>query len=328
MTDEFDNSESFADDMAEYLPTFLDETEEQLDDLIETLLTLEGDSDNHDALNEAFRLIHSIKGSAGIMGFENITVLTHHLENRFEQFRSGSAHLDESTMNLVLRCIDFLRTCNERLRTGQPLRSANELLAELNRLEEQPEEQPPAPEAKTTEPMTTEQSAADAPSAPSSLPSIPAALVGDESLIRMVIKFRDGLQLVDLKTQLIVSRLSSLGDVTFTIPEIDKLSEFEKLEQFEVYIRSDEDHSSLQSAAEVDGVESIEIDGHSSGAAKPIGHEDLVDIEMVDNETDEIEIEFNEPESATQSETPSFLPDQPAADKMSGEYSAQAKTNG
>ena len=88
--------------MAEYLPTFLDETEEQLDDLVETLLVLESEFNNREALNESFRLIHSIKGSAGIMGFENITVLTHHLENRFEQFRSGQARLDESTMNLVL----------------------------------------------------------------------------------------------------------------------------------------------------------------------------------------------------------------------------------
>lgn len=319
MTDEFDNSESFADDMAEYLPTFLDETEEQLDDLVETLLTLESDPDNHDALNEAFRLIHSIKGSAGIMGFENITVLTHHLENRFEQFRSGSAHLDESTMNLVLRCIDFLRTCNERLRTGQPLSSASELLAELKRLEEQPEEQPPTSVVETVMPMTTEQSATAAQSAPS-LSRIPTELISDKSLVRMVVKFRAGLHLVDLKTQLIVSRLSSLGEVTFTIPEIDKLSEFEKLEQFEAYIQSDEDHSRLQSAAEVDGVESIEIDNYSSEPAKPIVNQDIDGVAG--------EIEFDEPESTTLSDTPSFLPDQSAAENRSERDSEQVTTNG
>ena len=56
------------DDMSEYLQTFLDETEEQLDDLVETMLSLEKESTNKDDLNEAFRLIHSIKGSAGMMG--------------------------------------------------------------------------------------------------------------------------------------------------------------------------------------------------------------------------------------------------------------------
>ena len=94
-------------------------------------------STNAEELNEAFRLIHSIKGSAGMMGLDQITVLTHHLENRFERFRSGTEQLDEPTMNLVLRCIDFLRQCNDRLRDGEALGSPTELLSELKRLEKQ-----------------------------------------------------------------------------------------------------------------------------------------------------------------------------------------------
>ena len=46
MTDNSENSGHLADDMAEYLQTFLDETEEQLDDLVETMLALERDSTN------------------------------------------------------------------------------------------------------------------------------------------------------------------------------------------------------------------------------------------------------------------------------------------
>ncbi len=90
------DGDSAADDMSQYLQMFLDETEEQLDDLVESLLVLEGHPENASELNEAFRLIHSIKGAAGMMGLESITVLTHHLENRFEQFRSGTEHLDHA----------------------------------------------------------------------------------------------------------------------------------------------------------------------------------------------------------------------------------------
>ena len=131
------NPADFDDEMSEYLQTFLDETEEQLDDLVETMLLLENASTNEAGLNEAFRLIHSIKGSAGMMGLDNITVLTHHLENRFERFRSGTQQLDEQTMNLVLRCIDFLRDCVDRLRDDQTLGSPTELLTELKKLEDQ-----------------------------------------------------------------------------------------------------------------------------------------------------------------------------------------------
>ena len=37
-------------------------------------------------------------------------------------------------MGLILRCIDFLRECNRRLRPGEALGSAPELLEELNAL--------------------------------------------------------------------------------------------------------------------------------------------------------------------------------------------------
>ena len=76
MTDDLENSGNLADDMAEYLQTFLDETEEQLDALVETMLALERNPSSNGDLNEAFRLIHSIKGSAGMMGFDSMAVLT------------------------------------------------------------------------------------------------------------------------------------------------------------------------------------------------------------------------------------------------------------
>ena len=109
MSDARDSSENVPADMEEYLQTFLDETEEQLDDLVDTMLALENNPENQNDLNEAFRLVHSIKGSAGMMGFANMMELAHALENRFEQFRSGADRLDEPRMNLVLRSVDYLR---------------------------------------------------------------------------------------------------------------------------------------------------------------------------------------------------------------------------
>ncbi len=132
-------------DMSEYLQIFLDETGEQLDSLVEKLLILEREPGRVEELNEVFRLIHSIKGAAGTMGFDNITVLSHHLESRFETFRSGLAGLDEPTMNLVLQCVDFLRECVRRLHDGEQLGSPSELLEKLEVLGEQATQAPPKP---------------------------------------------------------------------------------------------------------------------------------------------------------------------------------------
>ena len=136
MTSSGDASGDFGfDDLSEYLQIYLDETDEQLDDIVETMLTLEDDPENGPALSAAFRVLHSIKGAAGMMGFDPITALLHHLETRFERLRSGRITLDRTTMNLTLRSIDFLRDSNERLRSGGQLPSPDELLAELHELE-------------------------------------------------------------------------------------------------------------------------------------------------------------------------------------------------
>lgn len=123
-------------DFSDYLPIYLDETEEQLDDLVETMLALEEDPNDEASLQTAFRLLHSMKGASGMMGLDQITVLTHHLETRFERLRSGSLQLDRVTMNLTLRCIDFLKKCNGQVRRGETISTPEQLLEELHQLEE------------------------------------------------------------------------------------------------------------------------------------------------------------------------------------------------
>jgi two-component system chemotaxis sensor kinase CheA len=255
MTDNLENSGTPADDMSEYLPAFLDETEEQLDDLVESMLALERDPTDTNDLNEAFRLIHSIKGSAGMMGYGNITAVTHHLENRFERFRSGIARLDEPTMNLVLRCIDYLRECNNNLRAGERLGSPAELLDALARLEEQAEA------ADTHEPQqrTDQQHDLDDVATQSSLFAQDDGQDVGDTLIRMVVRFQAGLQLADLKAQLIVARLARLGEVKSTRPDLDRLPENEQLEEFGIQIETHEDVARLREAVDVDGVSSIEF---------------------------------------------------------------------
>ena len=65
-----ESGSSSSDDLSEYMQVFLDESAEELDSLVEAILLLEDDPRNADALNKAFRMLHSLKGSCGMMGFE------------------------------------------------------------------------------------------------------------------------------------------------------------------------------------------------------------------------------------------------------------------
>ncbi|MEM8679751.1 MAG: chemotaxis protein CheA [Planctomycetota bacterium] len=241
------------DDMSSYLQMFLDETEEQLDDLVESLLILENAPESPDELNEAFRLIHSIKGAAGMMGLESISVLTHHLENRFEQFRSGVGRLDQPTMDVVLRCIDFLRECNVRLRDGNRLGSPTELLDELRGLEDRDE-------------PSSELSAAAEPSPPDPEETPAAATVAEAGQWKLAVTFEPDLELADLKARLILARLNDLGEIQQTRPTTEELESVETLSSFEVVLSSPHREPELREAADVDGVVTIEVTGEAAPA--------------------------------------------------------------
>ncbi|MEM9828733.1 MAG: Hpt domain-containing protein, partial [Planctomycetota bacterium] len=74
--DEVFPEDGFGDDLADYLNIYVDETAEQLDDLVETMLDLEQQPGDRDLLGNAFRLLHSMKGASGMMGLDQIKVLT------------------------------------------------------------------------------------------------------------------------------------------------------------------------------------------------------------------------------------------------------------
>lgn len=245
-----------AEEMASYMQLYLDETSEQLDALVETLLVLEQDPTSGEHLNEAFRLIHSVKGSSAMMGFESITALTHHLENHFERLRSGIRALDVETMGLILRCIDFLRGCHERLRAGQPLAGAPELLEELGRLNT-------APEHAATPDRASVVATTESPAEPlAELPAVAPAVAARSSIqrdYRITVRFEQDLQLVDLKAELVWNRLCEISDIRASDPPSGDLARTSETRRLQLIVASDRDLAELHQAADVGGVEHVEV---------------------------------------------------------------------
>lgn len=261
MSGEFDFSTGApSQEMAQYLQMYLDETAEQLDALVESLLVLEARPTDAEQLNESFRLIHSIKGSSALMGLDGITVLTHHLENHFERLRSGLQMLDRQSMGLILRCIDFLRECNERLRAGQTLRSAPELLEELGTLGSAAPAtaEPPQEPVAEVEPAPTP-TAPPLPAGADLDAAVPAA-AAPSAPFRVLVQFEPELPLADLKAELVLTRLEAVAAVVDTLPKRGDLSNVAASRLLEVLVTSDRPAAAIRAAADVDGVELIEVD--------------------------------------------------------------------
>src|SRR5271166_6174513 len=103
-------------ELSELLPFYLDETDEHIAALNDALLRLEQDPTDAKALQEAFRMFHSIKGASVVMGYVPVNRLTHHLESLYEQLRSKKRSLNRPTLDLTFRCLDELRDYHRGLR--------------------------------------------------------------------------------------------------------------------------------------------------------------------------------------------------------------------
>ncbi|MEI8021030.1 MAG: chemotaxis protein CheA [Schlesneria sp.] len=253
-----ESGSSSSDDLSEYMQVFLDESAEELDSLVEAILLLEDDPQNADALNKAFRMLHSLKGSCGMMGFEVVGDFAHTLEDRFENYRSGKDLLDRDTATLVLKCVDYFRAFIDRLRKG----NANEGdPSELKQqLESRSEKTLFIPESLLRGPV------AESPPTPSVPVTVskPVALPTLSGGVLIKIKFKPGLQLADLKARLIVSRLSSIGEVVECEPKIEDVRSFDALPLFSLTLLTDRKLDEIRKFAQVDGVESIELGGQGA----------------------------------------------------------------
>lgn len=86
--------------------SFKIEAKELLAELETTLLELERNKDNFDLINKAFRALHTIKGSAGMFDYDNISMFTHDIENLFDKIRNGEVEITKQIIDLTLMAKD------------------------------------------------------------------------------------------------------------------------------------------------------------------------------------------------------------------------------
>ena len=90
------------------LQTFIIESAELIQEMENALLQLETSPDDEDTINALFRAAHTIKGSAGIVGIDNIERFTHVVENVLEQVRQNKIKVTGELIGLFLKCRDHI----------------------------------------------------------------------------------------------------------------------------------------------------------------------------------------------------------------------------
>ena len=95
-------------DQKKYQELFIEEAKEQLENLNEALLTLESDHDNIEVINEAFRLVHTIKGTAKILNIDSIGELAHVTEDLLDNIKTKKMVVNQDLIDILFESTDHL----------------------------------------------------------------------------------------------------------------------------------------------------------------------------------------------------------------------------
>jgi len=96
----------------EYLPEFLEETLQGISDFEQMVIDTDpqAGAPDLDLVNGMFRIAHSLKGNALMLGLENIGNLSHEMESLLHSLRDKPQLFDSGIVDCLLHCMDVLRS--------------------------------------------------------------------------------------------------------------------------------------------------------------------------------------------------------------------------
>ena len=118
------------------LHTFIIEARELLEQMEDALLRIEQNPDDADTINAIFRAAHTIKGSAGLFGFDHVVAFTHVAESVLDMVRSDKLHIDSDLVAIFLGVCDHLGVLVSHIAEGMDPgddthRASDELVTKL-----------------------------------------------------------------------------------------------------------------------------------------------------------------------------------------------------
>jgi two-component system chemotaxis sensor kinase CheA len=106
------------DEMKEIIGDFLIEADELIASLDNNLVTLESSPEDLNLLNEIFRAVHTIKGTSSFLGFEQVTTLSHKMEDILNKLRKAEIKVCPEIMDVSLEALDLLKLLLDNVRNG------------------------------------------------------------------------------------------------------------------------------------------------------------------------------------------------------------------
>ena len=122
-----------SDGMEEIIDDFLTEAEESLEKIDPLFIELEEKGYDSELLNGIFRSVHTIKGAAGFLGFQDIVDVSHKTESLLKKLRDGDMSVSSGLITIILKSVDMLKALLVSIKTsGERPPGVETLLSDLD----------------------------------------------------------------------------------------------------------------------------------------------------------------------------------------------------
>lgn len=139
-------------DKSAFLARFKEETEDHLRNLNKGLLTLEKEPTNKSVIEELFREAHTLKGSATMMGFDNISGIAHAIEDIFDRLRNQQITFGGEVADVIFSALDSIEKILEETLKGKELTvDATEIIERLKKFSSPQQEISPIQKTQISE---------------------------------------------------------------------------------------------------------------------------------------------------------------------------------
>ena len=219
----------------QYQYKFIEDTKELMQQLEEYLIQFEKKPEDSTAIEEIFRFMHTLKGSAGMFGFSRIEELSHLLESVFVEIKNGERTVDRSIIDLTLNGVDIVRNILDQKGelSSEQVESYNAAVKQSKSLLNYPEEGPRETEVEQKSESNEEQKS-------SASRFVFIAIHPDSQLFNRGIRAKN-----------VFNELKDLGNIyTFLIPdEVPGIEEI-KFDRFylkwEIFMLSEEEYDDIE----------------------------------------------------------------------------------
>lgn len=217
----------------QYLEVFIEESKEHLQSLNTLFLKLEKEPEDINIVKEIFRSAHTLKGMSAALGYEDLTNLTHVMENVFDKIRNEKLVVTTDILDVLFSVLDDLEAMIGSIaNNGDGKRNVTENLKKLETIEKGEQLTENTPKEETS--YSTTETYND-----SEISMLLQALEQGLQVLEVKISLQETCLLKATRVFMVFDSLKDLGEVFKSTPTFEDLEEEKFEHEFKVILISD-----------------------------------------------------------------------------------------